>query len=199
MSESNKVFYQLNYGGSDMGKFGVSAAPSALKKALVIVGCSFLLAACKPPSTDSGVAEIPATEAFAGNYEGMLHLELSAEAIDYEPQSEAGSIPIEIDITEDGIIYLTADDYTAGGLINNDGEWKLEIAINDFIELIDDKVKDDLQRAGCPFDKSFLKIVGNVHVTEPNVRGYVSGKLSCKILLVKIATVKFSGSLTANV
>ena len=68
-----------------MGKFGVSAALSVLKKALLIVVCSFLLFACKPPSTDFGLAETPSTEVFAGNYEGMLHLELSAEVIDYEP------------------------------------------------------------------------------------------------------------------
>jgi len=40
---------------------------SALKKALLIVGCALLLFLCKPPFTDSGAAEIPSTEAFAGN------------------------------------------------------------------------------------------------------------------------------------
>ena len=99
-------------------------------------------------------------------------------------------------ITPDGILRLTIDNYTVEGIIDNDGDWKLEVAINEFSALIDEENKDILKQAGCPLDKPFVKIEGTV--TTPDLSGDVSGKLSCNILFVTIPPLEFSGTLTGS-
>jgi len=167
-----------------------------MRKAFLITICSIVLAACSNSSTNSGLEQGTNTESFAGNYEGILELELIADTINYDPQFSTGSGPIEVEITGHGIVYLTIDNYTLEGIIDNEGEWKLEVAINEFRYLIDSENIDILKRAGCPLDKPFIEIEGTV--TPPDMLGDVSGELSCRILLVKIATVEFSGALTVS-
>ena len=169
---------------------------STMKNALVITFLSFVLAACSNSSTDSGIEQGTDTESFAGDYEGTLELELTADAISYDPHSDSGSVPVEIEITGGGIVRLTIDNYTVEGIIDNDGDWKVEVAINEFSALIDEENKDILKQAGCPLDKPFVKIEGTV--TTSDLSGDVSGKLTCKILFVTIASLEFSGTLTAS-
>ena len=169
---------------------------STMKKALLITLFSIVLTACSNSSTDSGIKQGTDTESFAGDYEGTLELEVTADAINYDPQSATGSAPVEIEITGDGIVYVIVDNYTLEGIIDNDGDWKLEVAMNDLRDLIDEENIDVLKQAGCPLDKPFVEIEGTI--TTPDMSGDVSGKLSCRILLVKIATLKFSGTLTAS-
>ena len=169
---------------------------STMKNALVITFFSIVLAACSNSSTDGGIDQGTDTESFAGDYEGTLELELTADAINYDPHSDSGSVPVEIEITGDGIVRLTIDNYTVEGIIDNDGDWKLEVAINEFSAFIDEENKDILKQAGCPLDKPFVKIEGTV--TTPDMLGDVSGKLSCKILFVTITSLEFVGTLTAS-
>ena len=169
---------------------------STMKNALVITFLSIVLAACSNSSTDSGIDQGTDTESFAGDYEGTLELELTADAISYDPHSDSGSVPVEIEITGDGIVYLKIDNYTVDGIIDNDGDWKLEVAINEFSALIDEENKDILKQAGCPLDKPVVKIEGTV--TTPDLSGDVSGKLTCKILFVTIVSLEFSGTLTGS-
>ena len=167
-----------------------------MRKALIVIFVSIVLAACSNSSTDSGIKQGTDTESFAGNYDGTLELELTADAVGYNPHSDSGSVPVEVEITGDGIVRLTIDNYTVDGIIDNDGDWKLEVAINEFSAFIDKENKDTLEKAGCPLDEPFVKIEGKV--TTPDLLGDVSGKLSCKILFVTIASLKFSGTLTAS-
>ena len=167
-----------------------------IRKTLLITLCSIFLGACSNSSTDSGINQGTDTESFAGDYEGTLELELTADAISYDPHSDSGSVPVEIEITGDGIVRLTIDDYTVEGIIDNDGDWKVEVAINEFSALIDEENKDILKQAGCPLDKPFVKIEGTV--TTPVLSGDVSGKLTCKILFVTIVSLEFSGTLTGS-
>ena len=169
---------------------------SIMKKALLITFFSIVLAACSNSSTDSGIEQGTDTESFAGDYEGTLELELTADAISYDPHSDSGSVSVEIEITGDGIVRLTIDNYTVDGIIDNDGDWKLEVAINEFSALIDEENKDILKQAGCPLDKPFVKIEGTV--TTPDLSGDVSGKLSCKVLFVTMASSEFPGMLTGG-
>ena len=113
---------------------------------MLIAVCSIALGACSNSSTDSGIEQGTNTESFAGDYEGTLELELTADAISYDPHSDSGSVPVEIEITGDGIVRLTIDDYTVEGIIDNDGDWKLEVAINEFSALIGEENKDALER-----------------------------------------------------
>ena len=169
---------------------------STMKKTLLITFFSILLAACSNSSTDSGIEQGTDTKSFAGDYEGTLELELTADAISYDPHSDNGSVPVEIEITGDGIVRLTIDNYTVEGIIDNDGDWKLEVAINEFSALIDEENKGILKQAGCPFDKPFVKIEGTV--TIPDMSGDISGKLSCKIFFITVASLEFFGTLTAS-
>ena len=169
---------------------------AAMRRVLLIIVCSIVLTACSRSSTDSGIEQGADTESFVGSYEGTLELELTADAIGYNPHSDSGSVPVEVEITGDGIVRLTIDDYTVEGIIDNDGDWKLEVAINEFSALIDEENKDILKQAGCPLDKPFVKIEGTVAI--PDMSGDVSGKLSCKILFITVASLEFFGTLTAS-
>ena len=64
------------------------------------------------------------------------------------------------------------------------------------IALIDEENKDILEKAGCPLDKPFVKIEGTV--TIPDMSGDISGKLSCKIFFITVASLEFFGTLTAS-
>jgi hypothetical protein len=165
-------------------------------KVLLITLCSIVLVACNDTSTDSGIEQGTHTESFAGDYEGTLELELIADAIGYNPHSDSGSVPVEIEITGEGIVRLTIDSHTMEGIIDNDGGWKLEVAINEFSTLMLKENKDILRQAGCSLDEPFVKIEGKV--TTPDLLGDVSGKLLCKILFVTIASVEVSGTLTGS-
>ena len=121
-----------------------------MRKALLIIFCSIVLTSCSNSSTDSGIEQGTDTKSFAGDYDGTLELELTADAISYDPHSDSDSIPVEIEITGDGIVRLTIDNYTVEGIIDNDGDWKLEVAINEFSALINEENKDILKQAGCP-------------------------------------------------
>ena len=170
--------------------------PCDMSKALVIAFCFVVLAGCGDSSTDSGIQRGTDTQAFAGDYGGTLELEVTADAISYSPHSDSGSVPIEVEITGDGLVRLIIDNYTLEGIIDNDGAWKLEVAINEFSALIDEENKDTLKKAGCPLDKPFVKIEGQI--TTPDMSGDVSGKLTCKILFVTIVSINFSGALVAS-
>ena len=167
-----------------------------IRNTLLITLCSIVLGACSNSSTDSGIKQGTDTESFAGDYEGTLELELTADAVGYNPHSNSGSVPVELEVTEDGIVRLTIDNYTVNGIIDNDGDWKLEVAINEFSAFINEENRDTLEKAGCLLDEPFVKIAGKV--MTPDLFGDVSGKLSCKILFVTIASLKVSGTLTAS-
>ena len=171
---------------------------STIRKVLLVTFFSLVLVACHESSTTgSGIEQGTDTGSFAGNYEGTLELELTANATGHDTRSDSGSVAVEIDITGDGVVQLTIDNYTVDGVIDNAGDWKLEIAINEFSDLIDEEHKDILQQAGCPLDKPFVKIEGEV--TPPDMSGDVSGKLTCKVLFRTIASLEFSGTLTASI
>jgi hypothetical protein len=167
-----------------------------MNRLLLITFFSIMLTSCDNSSTDSGIEQGTDTGIFAGDYEGTLDLELTADVVGYNPHSDSGSVPVEIEITEDGIVRLTNGNYTVEGIIDNNGDWKLEVAINEFSGLIDKGNKDALKQAGCPLDKPFIKIEGKV--TTPDLLGDVSGKLTCKILFVTVASLEFFGTLTGS-
>ena len=167
-----------------------------IRKKLLITLCFIFLGACSNSSTDSGIKQGIDTGSFAGDYEGTLELELTADAISYDPHSDSGSVPVEIEITGEGIVRLTIDSYTVEGIIDNDGDWKVEVAINELSALIDEENKDTLKKAGCPLDKPFVKIEGTV--TTPDLSGDVCGMLTCKILFLTIASLEFSGTLIGS-
>ena len=167
-----------------------------IRKVLFITLCTIFISACSNSSTDGGIKQGTDTGSFAGDYEGTLELELTADAVGYSPHSDSGSVPVEVEITGDGIVRLTIENYTVDGIIDNDGDWKLEISINEFSAFIAEENRNILVKAGCPLNQPSVKIEGKV--TTPDLFGDVSGKLTCKILFVTIASLKFSGTLTAS-
>ena len=136
------------------------------------------------------------TESFNGIYEGALEWQATADTVGTNSKSDNGSATVEVEITENGTLYLTIEEIRLEGIVDDDGNWELEISINDFGSLIDGESKDTLKTAGCPLGKNFAKIEGKV--TPPTMSGEVSGKLSCKVLLVVVGTLEVSGTLTAT-
>ena len=119
-----------------------------------------------------------------------------ADAIGTSRKSVNNSATVEVKIADNGTVRLTIDESTLDGVIDDDGNWEIEIAINGFSSLINEESKDTLRKAGCPLGKKFAKIEGQV--TPPTMSGEVSGKLSCKVLLVTVGTLEVSGTLTAT-
>ena len=167
-----------------------------MKRLFVITFCSIVLIGCGGSSTDSGITQGTDTGSFSGTYEGTLELQATADAIGTSPKSDNESATVEIEITENGAVRLTIDEFRLDGIVDDDGDWEIEITMNGFGSLIDEESKDTLRMAGCPLGKKFAKIEGQV--TPPTISGEVSGKLSCKVLLVVVGTLKVSGTLTAT-
>lgn len=167
-----------------------------MKRLFIITFCSIVLIGCGGSSTDSGIMQGTDTESFSGTYEGILELQATADAIGISRKSDNESATVEIEITENGTVRLTIDEFRLDGILDDDGNWELEITINGFGSLMDEESKDTLKTAGCPLGKKFAKIEGQV--TPPTMSGEVNGKLSCKVLLVTVATLKVSGTLTAT-
>ena len=166
-----------------------------IRKTLLMTLCSIFLGACSNSSTDSGIKQGTDTESFAGDYEGTLELELTADTVGYNPHSDSGSVPVQVEITGGGVVRLTIDNYMVEGIIDNDGDWKLEVAINEFSALIDEENKDILKQAGCPLDKPFVKIEGTV--TSPDMSGDVSGRRYCTVPITSMGALSIA-KLTAS-
>jgi hypothetical protein len=167
-----------------------------MRRLFVITFCSIVLIGCGGSSTGSGITQGTDTESFSGAYEGTLELQAIADAIGTSPKSDNESATVKIEISENGTVRLTIDEIRLDGIIDDDGNWELEITINGFGSLIDEKSKDTLKSAGCPLGKKFAKIEGQV--TLSTMSGEVSGKLSCKVLLVTVGTLEVLGTLTAT-
>ena len=165
-----------------------------MKRLFIITFCSILMIGCDNPSTDNGITQGTDTESFNGMYEGALELQATTDTVGISSKSANESATVKVEITENGIVYLTIDEIRLEGIVDDDGNWDLEISINDFGSLVDEESKDTLKTAGCPLSKKFAKIAGQV--TPPTMSGEVSGKLSCKVLLVATGTLKVSGNLT---
>ena len=120
-------------------------------------------------------------QTFSGDYVGTLAIEVTVGQITLIDDST----PAEVEITGDGLMYLTFKDVTLGGIIDSDGNWKIEAAIEDFGELIDEESKDVLITEGCSLTEEFVEIEGQV--TPPDMSGDVSGELSCTNGSLKIA------------
>ena len=167
-----------------------------MRRLFLITFCSIVLSGCGGSSTGGGIPEVTDTRPFSGAYEGTLQLQATADAIGTSPKSDNESATVEIEITENGAVRLTIDESRLDGIVDDDGDWEIEITMNGFGSLIDEESKDTLKTAGCPLGKKFAKIKGQV--TPPTMSGEVSGKLSCKVLLVTVGTLEVSGTLTAT-
>jgi hypothetical protein len=163
---------------------------------LVIAFCSIFLTGCGSTSTDSGVTRGTDTGSFSGTYEGTLELQTTVDAIRTSVKSVNNSATVEVEITDNGAVRLTIDESTLDGIIDDDGNWEIEITINGFDSLINEESKSTLKTAGCLLGKKFGKIEGQV--TPPTMSGEVNGQLSCKVLLVTLGTLEVSGTLTAT-
>ena len=167
-----------------------------MKCLFAVTFCSIFLIGCGSSSTDSGVTQGTDTGSFAGTYEGTLELQTTVDAIGTSPKSVNDSATVEVEITENGTVRLTIDEVTLDGIVDDDGNWELEITINGFGSLIDEESTDTLKTAGCPLGKKFAKFEGQV--TPPTMSGQVSGNLSCKVLLVTVGTLEVLGTFTAT-
>ena len=123
-------------------------------------------------------------------------MKATADAIGTSPKSDNESATVEVQITENGTVLLTIDEFRLDGIVDDNGNWELEITMNGFGSLIDEKSTNTLKTAGCPLGKKFAKIEGQV--TPPTISGEVSGKLSCKVLFVTIGTLEVAETLTAT-
>ena len=108
-----------------------------MKRLFGITACCIVLIGCGGSSTNGGISQGANTGFFSGAYEGALELKATVEAIGTSPNSANASVTVEVEITENGTVRLTIDDITSDGIVNEDGNWAIEITINGFGSLID--------------------------------------------------------------
>ena len=167
-----------------------------LKLGTAVILASILLNGCGNNSTDSGVIQGTDTTPFVGTYEGTFELQTIADAIGYDPKTFNVSAPVIVQVTDVGTVHLTLDKSTLDGIIDNNGRWEAEFGVNDFSSLVDQASRKTVRTLGCSLGKQFGKIEGQV--TYSDISGEVSGKLTCKVLLVPVGSLEVSGMLTAT-
>ena len=167
-----------------------------MKRLFVTTFCSIVLIGCGGSSTGSGIIQGKGTGSFSGTYEGTVELQTIADAIGVIPISDNELAAVKVKITENGTVHLNICESRLDGIVDDDGNWEIEVTINGFDSLIDEAGQDTMKTVGCPLGKKFAKIEGKV--TPPTMSAEVSGKLSCKVLLVTVGTLEVSGTLAAT-
>ena len=103
-----------------------------MKQLFVITFLCIVLIGCSDSSTNSGIAQGTNTGSFSGSYKGALVLKTTADAIGARPKSHNELATIEVEIFDNGTVRLTFDAVTLDGIVDDDGNWELEITINGF-------------------------------------------------------------------
>ncbi len=164
----------------------------ALALGISMAGCS--------SSTTSGI-ELSAqrgddTAAYAGTYSGVLSFTSTAEVIGTDSSTNQRNEAVLLEVTADGLVYLTISAERIHGVVDNNGNWGAQASIRDFQSLVSEKNISRLQDAGCSLDAKASRIQGVV--SPPAFSGDVGGVLKCKRARVTMATLTTGGTLTIS-
>ena len=166
---------------------------------LYLASALVLLAACAS-SSSSGieltVSRGDATSAYAGTYTGTISLTSTADVVALGSATDQRTEDISVRVTHDGLAFLTVQDLTITGVVDNDGNWGLQASINDLRPLLSETNISRLNDAGCSLGVKAARIQGVI--TPPDMTANVNGTLKCKRAEVTVATLTTTGTLTAS-
>jgi len=166
---------------------------------LYLASALVLLAACAS-SSSSGieltVSRGDATSAYAGTYTGTISLTSTADVVALGSATDQRTEDISVRVTHDGLAFLTVQDLTITGVVDNDGNWGLQASINDLRSLLSETNISRLNDAGCSLGVKAARIQGVI--TPPDMTANVNGTLKCKRAEVTVATLTTTGTLTAS-
>ncbi len=166
---------------------------------LYLASALVLLAACAS-SSSSGieltVSRGDATSAYAGTYTGTISLTSTADVVALGSATDQRTESISVRVTHDGLAFLTVQDLTITGVVDNDGNWGLQASIDDLRSLLSETNISRLNDAGCSLGVKAARIQGVI--TPPDMTANVNGTLKCKRAEVTVATLTTTGTLTAS-
>lgn len=163
------------------------------------LGLAGLLIGCAS-SSSSGieltVSRGDATAPYAGTYAGTVSLTSTADVVGVGATTNQRVESISVQVTADGLAFLTVRGVTVTGVVDNDGSWGLQLSIDDMRSLLSEQTISRLRDAGCPFSIKAARIQGRID--PPGMRADVSGVLKCKRAEVTVATLSTAGTLAAS-
>ena len=136
------------------------------------------------------------TAEYAGTYIGTLTLHSTADLPGGGTGTDDRTEVAVVEITNDGLAYLTVDKVTILGVVSNTGGWGVQASINDFEALINGTYINQLDDAGCSMTDKAAKIEGQL--SPPDMAGEVSGQITCKRAGITLANLTTSGMLRAS-
>ncbi len=160
--------------------------------ALALIAC----ASSSSSGIELTVSRGDATSAYAGTYTGTISLTSTADVVALGSATDQRTEDVSVRATHDGLAFLTVQDLTITGVVDNDGNWGLQASIDDLRSLLSATNISRLNDAGCPLGAKAARIQGVI--VPPAMTADVSGTLKCKRAEVTVATLATAGTLTAN-
>ena len=173
-----------------------------LQRALIaVLGSAVLLFAGGCSSSSTSGIELPfqrgnSTAAYAGTYSGTMSLTPTADVVGTGSSTDQRTEAVLIEVKRNGLVYLTIRAVRIDGVVDNNGNWGVQVSLRDFQSLISEKNISRLKDAGCSLDTKAALIQGVVR--PPAFSGDIGGVLKCKRAGVTMATLTPSGTLTAS-
>ena len=164
----------------------------SLVVALILVGC----ASSSTSGIELTVSRGDATGAYTGTYIGTISLTSTADVVALGSATDQRTESISVEVTQDGLAFLSVRDVTITGVVDNAGNWGLQASIDDLSSLLSATNISSLNDAGCPFGAKAARIQGVI--TPPDMTAEVSGTLKCKRAEVTVAKLTTAGTLTAS-
>ena len=178
---------------------GVSSSRQACRVGAIASLCMGLLAGCASSSSSGielSVSRGDATGSYAGTYIGTLSLTSTADVVAIGSATDQRIEPISVEVTADGLAFVEVRGVRMSGVVDNAGNWGLQVSIDNLRSLISDTNINRLHDAGCPLGAKAARIQGVI--SPPNLSADVSGQLKCKRAEVSVATLVTAGTLTAS-
>ena len=154
-----------------------------------------LVLGCESGASKTGVVQGINTSAYAGSYSGMFSVAITVEAGSYGPKAFSSSSKAVLRVNEDGTSEFLLGSFVIPGIVSDDGNWQLDLGINDLGGFIDAASINTLRKVGCPLDKRFARLSGEI--TPPALTGQVTDKLSCRVMMVPVGSMEGSGAIKA--
>ena len=164
----------------------------SLVVALILVGC----ASSSTSGIELTVSRGDATGAYKGTYTGTIALTSTADVVALGSATDQRTESISVEVTRDGLAFLSVRDVTITGVVDNTGNWGLQASVDDLRSLLSATNISRLNDAGCSFGAKAARIQGVI--TPPDMTAEVSGTLKCKRAEVTVATLTTVGTLAAS-
>ncbi|MBO69133.1 MAG: hypothetical protein CL398_12600 [Acidiferrobacteraceae bacterium] len=166
-----------------------------MSRRLILLAFVFLLLGCERGTTETGILQGANTSAYVGSYKGVFSVAITVEAGNYGPKKFSSLPTTTLRVYEAGLAEFVLGGFVIPGIVSDNGQWQVDLGVNDLGNFIDSASKDTLRQVGCPLDKRFARLSGQIN--PPSLSGQVADKLSCRVLMVPVGSIDISGAVQA--